>query len=255
MKNPILNKIRKIVETTLNIFSTIVICAIIIASVIAVIEVSIAKYKGEDAYFFGYKPIFVLTGSMEPYMETNGTVLVKKVNSIDEIAVDDVVSYHLTLEDGNEIRVTHRIISIEDGVIRTKGDNNKVNDTYPLTMENIDAKVVSVHNWTAILVEQWQTTTGKVFMVLFVLFIIFLYLTLKAMLSPTEEPVAVETVVVSEGVQGLTIYDMKLKVILEENRYTIKQLVTAIESGKIKLSDINKIEDEIEIEDEEETNE
>ena len=125
------------------------------------ITVAESNKTGKDAFVFGFRPRLVQSGSMEPYMMTNGFCLTKEVNDIEELEVGDVVTFHLE-QNGKKMSITHRIISIEDGIINTQGDNNKASDDYLLTMDNIDAKVVCVFNQTAWLADKWQTPAGKV---------------------------------------------------------------------------------------------
>lgn len=142
-----------------------------------------AKKTGESAYLFGYRPVLVLTGSMEPYMMTNGVALTKEVSDISELEVGDVVTYHMQTEAGRQIRITHRIISMDNGTIRTKGDNNRVEDGYDLTMENIESEVVAVFNQTAWLAQKWQTTSGKVMIISFSAGTILLYCAVKSLIK------------------------------------------------------------------------
>lgn len=142
---------------------------------------------GEPANIFGYKPVYVLTGSMEPYMKTDGVVITKEIDSIDDIKVDDVVTYHV-YDDDKKITITHRIKEIkEDGTIITKGDNNRVVDSYSLTIDNIEAKVVCVFNQVAWIVNTWKTTTGKIFILSPIAAIILLYVGYKFVVRNDKE--------------------------------------------------------------------
>ena len=112
-------------------------------------------------------------------MMTNGVALTKEVDSLDDIAVGDVVTYHVMNDNGKKLLITHRIIAIDNGQIYTKGDNNNVDDGFPLSIDNIEAKVVGVFNGTAWLAAKWQTTRGKVMLICFVVAIVLLCYTLK----------------------------------------------------------------------------
>ena len=148
-----------------------------------------AHKTGEPAFLFGYRPVLVLTGSMEPYMMTNGIALTKEVDDISDLEVGDVVTYHFESESGRLLRITHRIIALDNGTIHTKGDNNRVSDGYTLTIDNIESEVVAVFNQTAWIAQKWQTTTGKIMIVSFAVAIILLYYTLKTfILSRKEKP-------------------------------------------------------------------
>lgn len=126
-----------------------------------------ANITGEEPYFFGYKPIVVISGSMEPYMKTNGIIIVKKLTDEDELNIDDVITFVAPDQDGLPVRVTHRLVYINDenGNMRTKGDNNNVVDGIFITRDNIEAKVVCVFNQTAWIVDLWSKTYGKIILI------------------------------------------------------------------------------------------
>lgn len=167
------NKLQKIFSWVL----LIVMAGLLVFTIFRVAE---SRKTGEGVFLLGYRPVLVLTGSMEPYMMTNGIALTKEVDSLDDIAVGDVVTYHVLNDDGKKLLITHRIIAIDDGRIYTKGDNNNVDDGFPLTIDNVEAKVVGVFNGTAWLAAKWQTTTGKIMLISFFVAIILLCYTIKA---------------------------------------------------------------------------
>ena len=123
--------------------------------------------KRDGMFVLGYQPMYVKTGSMEPYMMTNSIAIAKKIDSIEDISVGDVVTYHITGSDNNLLRITHRITAIEGDLIYTKGDNNNVSDGFPLKIDNIKSKVVMVINETAWIAAKWETPTGKVMLISF----------------------------------------------------------------------------------------
>lgn len=147
-----------------NIFSWVFNIVCIAALVFACFSLYVSKTTGEPATVFGYRPVYILTGSMEPYMRTNSIAITKNVDSLDELKKDDVITYHVFDTDTNQkITITHRIYDIkEDGSLITKGDNNPVADAYNLTIDNVEAKVVCVWNWVATLIAYWGTTSGKI---------------------------------------------------------------------------------------------
>lgn len=108
------------------------------------------KENPQDAFLFGYKPVYILTGSMEPTLREKGVAIVKKA-TYDEVDVDDIIMYQV-----EDKTITHRIISKDAEGIRTKGDNNDVQDAYTLTDENVRAKVVLILNFTADIVNDIQ---------------------------------------------------------------------------------------------------
>jgi len=170
-----------------NIFSWLLLVAMCILMVFSCFNTYQARKSGEAAFLFGYRPVIVLTGSMEPYMLVNSIALTKQVTSIDEIAVGDVITYHMDSENGKPLRITHRIIAIDEGKIYTKGDNNYVDDGFYLTMDNVEAKVLTVFNQTAWIAAKWQTTAGKVMLISIPVCLILLWATIKLLYSSRKE--------------------------------------------------------------------
>lgn len=82
---------------------------------------------------FGVGAALVLSGSMEPELSV-GDLLI--VGECDEYRVDDVVVY----QDGG-MAITHRIVSITDDEVVTRGDANNTDDD-PIKYEQIKGKVV-----------------------------------------------------------------------------------------------------------------
>jgi len=75
----------------------------------------------KNFYPFGIKTAIVLTGSMEPTLEVNDFVIIKKPR---EIKVNNIIAYK---HNGNG-EVLHRVIRIQDDEIITKGDANNAED-------------------------------------------------------------------------------------------------------------------------------
>lgn len=85
---------------------------------------------------FGYHPVVVLSGSMEPTYKTGSVIYYKKVD-YSELKKDDVITYELS----NGKLVTHRIVNIDNELIETKGDANEVSDINKVRYENVKGKV------------------------------------------------------------------------------------------------------------------
>ena len=86
-----------------------------------------------------YHPLVVLSGSMEPSFK-KGSVLYYKVESGRNLKEGDVITF--ISNNGNYI--SHRIVGIEDDLISTKGDANKVVDTNKVPFENVKGKVAKI---------------------------------------------------------------------------------------------------------------
>ena len=96
----------------------------------------------EELFFpFGFRPVVILTGSMEPVLSTGAGVVVRKTKEIEE---GDMVFF---LTEDN-IPVIHRCIHKEEtGSLTTKGDANSHADTEVVREEQIQGKVICVMNW------------------------------------------------------------------------------------------------------------
>ena len=96
------------------------------------------------------------TGSMEPYMKVRGVVIVRKAH-IGDFAVGDVVCF---VRGGDAI--AHRVIAITENGLRTKGDNNSVDDTAIVAPDEIIGKCILSMNWVAVFLNNLETPVGVV---------------------------------------------------------------------------------------------
>lgn len=123
MKNA--NQRKKIVEIIVKIIITLIIIPIFIITIIVIVKSN--KYPDKIPDIFGYKPMIVVTDSMETTISPGDLVFVKIVNP-DSLKINDIIAFR---NEKNTV-TTHRIIEItnEKGqrVLKTKGDNNTVED-------------------------------------------------------------------------------------------------------------------------------
>ena len=82
-----------------------------------------------------YRPITMLTGSMQPLYPA-GAILIVTPQPIAELAPGQVVTFHAPI--GGQPVVTHRVVAVDRSgrqpVITTKGDANPGNDAWAVTM-------------------------------------------------------------------------------------------------------------------------
>lgn len=94
------------------------------------------KYPDKIPDFIGYKPMIVMTGSMEDIINTGDVVIVKEVNS-DELKINDIIAFRT-----DDVCTTHRIVAIKesDGVrsFVTKGDANNTEDSLEVSSKEIE---------------------------------------------------------------------------------------------------------------------
>ena len=157
-----------------NILSNLFLAIAVFVFVGAVIFVRTGDRNDHNRFFMNLKFYQTLTGSMEPYMKVNGIVVVKKAG-IDDFDVGDVVCF---IRAGDA--VAHRVIEITENGLRTKGDNNPVDDAAIVEHDEIIGKCILTMNWVAVLLEAIKTPTGIIKVILLpALFLITVWLALK----------------------------------------------------------------------------
>ncbi|MBQ1424306.1 MAG: signal peptidase I [Lachnospiraceae bacterium] len=103
---------------------------------------------GDMAFAFGYKPVFIESGSMEPVIHTGAVILLKKAD-YSEVKTGDVITFVT-----GRGYVTHRLVGVDEAALRegrsacliTKGDANSVIDPERLDPEMIRGKVAVIFN-------------------------------------------------------------------------------------------------------------
>lgn len=90
-------------------------------------------------YIFGYKPLVVLTGSMEPTFKT-GSIIYYKTVSKNEIKEGDII----TFKSGDSL-VSHRVNKIENYIYETKGDANNTVDANRIEFSDIVGKDTNIN--------------------------------------------------------------------------------------------------------------
>ena len=83
---------------------------------------------------FGKHPVVVLSGSMEPTYKVGSVIYYKKVSE-KELKEEDVITFNI-----DNKTISHRIVSIDKGLIETKGDANNTSDIHKIRYENIKGK-------------------------------------------------------------------------------------------------------------------
>ena len=152
------------------------IIAILILVVAATIMYKANRYPDKVPDVLGYKPMIVLSGSMETFIYTGDLVFVKMVDT-DTLKVNDIIAFR----NESDTVTTHRIIEIvmENGkkYFRTKGDNNSAEDLNLVEMSAVEgvyvAKIPKVGNFLMFM--QQPIGLAVVLLVILVIGLIWLY--------------------------------------------------------------------------------
>ena len=93
-----------------------------------------------------YGAYVIVSGSMEPIIKIRDAVVTRRVDSIDDIAKGDVITYRAMDESYYGILITHRVVDIQvrdnKTLFVTKGDNNETVDRSPIEFGQITGKVI-----------------------------------------------------------------------------------------------------------------
>lgn len=121
-------------------------------------------------YICGIVPYVVLSGSMEPTIETGSLCFINKHEKINDIKEKDIIAFKM--KDGT--LVTHRAIKINENGIKTKGDNNKEADSSLVTSNNFVGKNIFWIPKLGYGVMAFQSTSGKIVIITCVVILLIL---------------------------------------------------------------------------------
>lgn len=115
----------------------IILVAIVLFLAVPLLTKAVTGY----ATFFGYKPIYVLTDSMEPVIPA-GSWVVGVPARAEEIAVGDVAAYRK--ENGTRLQPTiiHRVVGITESGFVFQGDNNGMPDSRVVRADQIMYRII-----------------------------------------------------------------------------------------------------------------
>lgn len=130
----------KIIRTVTNILSVLM----IVLALFVLLSVVMTK-PGKAPSVLGYSAFRVLSGSMEPAIQTDSMIVVKHKPAA-EIVPGDVISFYSSDPSLNGSINTHRVVSVDQQngirIFQTKGDANVVPDEYTATGNDVIGVVV-----------------------------------------------------------------------------------------------------------------
>jgi len=112
-------------------------------------------------YLIGIVPYVVLSGSMEPTIDTGSLCFINKNANYEDVKEKDIIAFKL--KDGT--LVTHRAIEITETGIVTKGDNNDDPDSNEVKKENFVGKNLFWIPKVGYAVKAFQSTKGKIIVI------------------------------------------------------------------------------------------
>ncbi len=100
----------------------------------------------------------VLSGSMEPKIETGSLCFINKKVKYEDIKENDIIAFKLS----DKSLVTHRVVEITDEGFVTKGDANDVNDGAKVTRNNYVGKTVMNFAKVGYFISLFQSRNGQI---------------------------------------------------------------------------------------------
>lgn len=138
-----LKEISKIISTIVSYACLVILIIIGLVFTIYVVDVKIQQSKGGIP-----KPLFgayvIISGSMEPNIHVYDVIVAKRTEP-EKLKDGDVITFYSNDSRFYGTTITHRIIETIDakeGIFRTRGDANNVEDDALTIKENIVGKVV-----------------------------------------------------------------------------------------------------------------
>lgn len=124
---------KKIVNKTFQIFIDFLVLVITVLILFSLYKIISIKFLHKPySNIFGYTTFEIATGSMEPTLNVKDIIIVKITKDVKE---NDIVTYK-----ENDDLITHRVISVGENTIVTKGDANNSEDVN-VKKENIVGKL------------------------------------------------------------------------------------------------------------------
>ncbi len=158
------NRNLKVTKIIINIIAIVLLYNIILILISCVNKI-------DNISLFGFKAYIITTDSMQPSINKEDVVVVKKEEE-DKINVGDVITFN---QNGKVI--THRITNIEEQegkkIYTTKGDNNNLEDKEKIDYSVIEGKNILVIPKLGYVINILENQIVFLFIVLIILILIF----------------------------------------------------------------------------------
>jgi signal peptidase I len=127
------------------VFTILMLLVVAVIAVFAASTLYRAKHPGDET-FLGYKPLRIVSDSMEPTIQKGAMIIVKEV-PFNSLEVGDIITFERP--DGS--LNTHRIIAFAEYGAITQGDNASFADASPVNAFTYKYKTIFVWNWVSTL--------------------------------------------------------------------------------------------------------
>lgn len=133
-------------KIALKVFSGLISFILVFLLIVSLYIMISSRITGNQPSIFGNQLMLVLSGSMEPNIQTGSVVGVKPVNDKKLIKKGDIITFYSPIQ--KDRIITHRIVDRKvNGQFTeyiTKGDNNQSKDPMPVSSDNIIGKYSNI---------------------------------------------------------------------------------------------------------------
>ena len=136
--------LRKFINITSNLLILIIGIMFLIGVVDSFVNVSNIKTFAVPTGSMSYKNeenTYLIENDLNNQIQINDLVFVKKINSLDDLKLYDIICYK---DDTRKINIIHRVIEINEEYVKTKGDANSEIDLKNIYFDDIIGKYIDV---------------------------------------------------------------------------------------------------------------
>ena len=171
-----MKSIKGVIQTIMGVLLAMI---VVLAAFFVIVTFTMKGNGNEVPSLFGYSMLSVQSGSMEPTFSEGDVIIVKHVDDLESLEVDDIITFHTVIEMQAVVN-THRIVEIIDnggGIVQfvTKGDANDIADLSVVGGGNIIGKYQFLIPKVGMLIDFISTSAGFLIVIVLPLLLLFLY--------------------------------------------------------------------------------
>ncbi len=155
--------------------------------------------------YFGYKPLTVLTNSMEPAIKAGDMIFVR-AKQASAVKKGDIITFKLS----EKKLITHRVVSVTNEGYLTKGDNNNVQDEWVVNPADVIGEVKLIIPYAGYVAKFLTSKAGFALFILLPLLLFFLIEVYQRVYRYIEKQEGKEEVNVSKLAKGNSIKNKTL---------------------------------------------
>ncbi|WP_053366863.1 signal peptidase I [Bacillus sp. FJAT-27245] len=130
-------------KMVLRIFSKLITLSLVVILLISLYVMVSSRITGGQPSIMGNQLMLVLSGSMEPNIQTGSVVGIKPIENLSLLNKGDIITFYSPIHEDKRI-ITHRIKEVRGQgdflEFITQGDNNPAQDPMPVPAHNVIGK-------------------------------------------------------------------------------------------------------------------